>query len=209
MADLGWDPLIPWIEGRLWGIDIGDVYDGTEGSNWYNREETALYDLQNWNKSVDLLLVNQAGAYQGGGFEHENSGWNEPTDMICADLNNDGIDEIIVAAKQLNANSPEQNPGYEYPGELKVYNATDGTEYSWQVTYLLEDIDVHDVAVADMNADGFKDILYAADGKLGVVYVLPPRCTDPPAGDTTGDCLVNMDDLADVASTWLMDTRNY
>lgn len=68
----------------------------------------------------------------------------------------------------------------------------DPTNNNYGIDALIDDIRLYNYALSD--ADILK--LYA-----DVTGLVP--CENPPAGDTNGDCKVDMDDLANVAASWL------
>ncbi|MDI6783863.1 MAG: FG-GAP-like repeat-containing protein, partial [bacterium] len=110
------------------------------------------------------------------------SGWtNVTTDRpinttpVIADLNNDGIPEVIIGSRAWGSN----------PGKIYVYNANGSLRWSFPVGGFTDVAATP--AVGDINNDGLPEIVFATNSSYGMVFA-GRLCTIQDAG-TTGRLL--------------------
>jgi FG-GAP-like repeat len=107
--------------------------------------------------SVSVLLGNGNGTFQAqqtfatGGMPPAAFGA-ETIEVMAADLNNDGIPDLIVVNRQ-----DEQVPGF--PGVLSVLIGNGNGTFQPQQTYQIVFLPEGQFSVADLNGDGFNDIV--------------------------------------------------
>ncbi|HBG27676.1 MAG: hypothetical protein A2Y10_10260 [Planctomycetes bacterium GWF2_41_51] len=102
--------------------------------------------------------------------------------IATGDLNNDGLDEFVIAA-------------YGTLPTLTIYS-WDSAANNFASQVLDTGRNYYDVKIVDVNGDGVPDILYAAEGEVGVFYV-------PKQGDINDDGKVNFADFAILAENWM------
>ena len=103
-------------------------------------------------------------------------------EVKAGDLNNDGVDEIIVAAGTETGGVDDNLLGIFY-----LDNSS-----TWQLQALAHDVQFYDIALHDIDGNGFLDIMYGNDGSLGVFLNSGPSATVD--GDFDGDGAVTAAD---------------
>ena len=162
---------IGWGNTFFRGVGVGDVRPGDTDPNWAGPETISLgtahsdslftsdpieyrFIVMNFQDGDDTSTCKQDWSIYGSTPAVGDNTY--PRRVATGDLNNDGLDEFVVAA-------------YGTLPMLKVFYWNYDTN-SWGSQSLDSSREYYDVEIADVDGDGFKDILYAADGEAGVYY---------------------------------------
>ena len=131
----------------------------------------------------DMSYFNVSSGAPGVGVDIRPGSERRGFEVKAGDLNNDGVDEIIVAAGTETGGVADNLLGIFY---------LDNTS-TWQLQALANNVQFYDIALYDIDSNGFLDIMYGNDGSLGVF--LNPGTSALTPGDFDGDGDVDGDDF--------------
>ncbi|RJP80831.1 MAG: T9SS C-terminal target domain-containing protein [Candidatus Zixiibacteriota bacterium] len=154
-------------QGRIYAFELnGTVVPGFPITHGYATRTIVLADLDGDNDmeivtNKRLYPVGEAWVYQGDGTVYP--GWPKPLDSVpsssaaVGDINNDGNPEVIVESYyQLHVWDANGNPLPGFPFVL-----TGGATNSYSSP-----------ALADLNGDGYREIIFGTHGSSNLVFVL-------------------------------------
>lgn len=187
------DPMITYATNHSSGTNSYKVRIGDFNNDGLLDVVSIDWGTQSYD--VDVFLQNASGTMdppvvyvvQHGGYD----------DLAVGDVNNDGLQDIIVMSGQ----------GYANDTLGILLQNSEGTMDEPVYYDLTENVNTNGVAVGDINADGLQDVAVTYNYNIGVFYqnasgTLDASVSYPSSGDTKpvdiGD--VNLDGKADVVS---------
>lgn len=140
-----------YIDGALMGAFTCDIGDFNGDGHW---DVVAASSSQN---DVVAYISQSPYGYSWDKYTIETS-YNNPVSVACADYNNDGDDDFAVASSSGD-------------GNLRWYDFLD-TQSSWvtNVMYGAGTQSIRDIAAADMDADGYPDVVVANYNEDQIVW---------------------------------------